>query len=164
MRPDGTDLVRLTDELGYDGGAFFSRDGSRIVWRASRPRTDEEVAAYRQLLADHAIRPMNLEIWVSRADGTDARQVTDNGQANFAPYFFPEGRRIIFASNMAEGGRAFDLWMVRDDGTELERVTFHPAFDSFPMFSPDGRLLVFASNRNAAVEGETNLFLAEWVE
>ena len=164
MSPDGTDLVRLTDELGYDGGAFFSRDGSRIVWRASRPRTDEEVAAYRQLLADHAIRPMNLEIWVSRADGTGARQVTDNGQANFAPYFFPEGRRIIFASNMAEGGRAFDLWMVRDDGTELERVTFHPAFDSFPMFSPDGRLLVFASNRNAAVEGETNLFLAEWVE
>jgi Tol biopolymer transport system component len=164
MRPDGTDVVRLTDELGYDGGAFFSRDGRRIVWRASRPRTEQEISAYRRLVAENAIRPMNLEIWVADADGANPRQVTDNGHANFAPYFFPEGRRIIFASNMAEGGRAFDLWMVRDDGKELERVTFHPAFDSFPMFSPDGRNLVFASNRNGAVEGETNLFLAEWVE
>jgi Tol biopolymer transport system component len=163
MNADGGDVIRITDEPGYDGGAFYSRDGKRIVWRASRPQTDEDLEAYRDLLATSSIRPMNLEVWVALADGTDARQVTSNGHANFAPYFFPDGRHIIFASNMAEGGRKFDLWMVRDDGTELERVTFHDEFDSFPMFSPDGKHLVFASNRNGQAPGETNLFLAEWV-
>ncbi len=165
MRPDGSDLRRLTHELGYDGGAFFSPDGTRIVWRASRPRSPEEEASYRALLAEHAIRPMNLEIFVANSDGTEPRQVTDNGQANFAPCFFPDGQRIIFASNMADpGGRNFDLWMVRDDGTELEQVTFDPSFDGFPVFSPDGRYLVFSSNRGARRPGETNLFLARWVD
>ncbi len=165
MKPDGTDVRRVTRELGYDGGGFFSRDGKRIVWRASRPRTEEEKAAYRELLRESAIRPMNLEIHVAEADGNGARQVTSNGAANFAPYFLPDGKRIIFASNLADpGGRGFDLWWVRDDGTGPERVTFDPAFDSFPMFSPDGRRLVFASNRGGKVRGETNLFLADWVE
>jgi Tol biopolymer transport system component len=164
MDADGGNVTRITDEPGYDGGAFFSRDGKRIVWRASRPKTEEELAIYRDLLATSSIRPMNLEIFVADADGSNPKQVTSNGHANFAPYFFPDGERIIFASNMAEGGRKFDLWMVRDDGTELERVTFHPEFDSFPMFSPDGKLLVFASNRNGKAPRETNLFLAEWVD
>ena len=165
MRPDGTDVRRITRDLGYDGGAFFSRDGQRIVWRASRHRTKEEKAAYLARLRENSIQPMNLEIFVANADGSGARQVTANGAANFAPYFFPDGRRIIFASNLADpGGRDFDLWMVNDDGTGLARITFHPDFDSFPQFSPDGRHLVFASNRNGKVKGETNLFLAEWLD
>lgn len=165
MKPDGTDLRRLTRELGYDGGAFYSPDGARIVWRASRPRTAEERAAYLEMLRESAVRPMNLEIYVARADGSDARQVTSNGAANFAPYFHPDGRRIVFASNLAGTGRSgFDLWLVRADGSGLERVTFHPAFDGFPVFSPDGRRLVFASNRGGAVHGETNLFVADWIE
>jgi Tol biopolymer transport system component len=165
MKPDGTDLRRLTREMGYDGGAFYSRDGKRIVWRASRPRTEQERADYLEMLRENAVRPMNLEIYVANADGSEPRQVTSNGAANFAPYFFPDGRRILFASNLAgPDRRSFDLWMVRDDGTGLERVTYHPAFDGFPMFSPDGRRLVFASNRGGSVPGETNLFLADWVE
>jgi len=165
MRPDGTDLRRITDQVGYDGGAFFSRDGRRIVWRASRPETEEDREAYLALLRENSIRPGRLEIFVADADGSNARPVTANGAANFAPYFFPDGRRIIFASNVADpGGRNFDLWIVNDDGTGLEQITFHPTFDSFPMFSPDGRYLVFASNRNGKVEGETNVFLAEWVD
>jgi Tol biopolymer transport system component len=165
MKPDGTDVVRITDDLGYDGGAFFSRDGSRIVWRASRPTNDEEQAEYRALLAEHTIRPMNLEIFVAAADGSGAVQVTDNGAANFAPYFFPDGKRIVFSSNAGDpGGRNFDLWMVNDDGTGLEQVTFNPTFDGFPMFSPDGRHLVFASNRHNAQPRETNIFVAEWVD
>ena len=165
MRSDGSGLTRITDELGYDGGAFYSRDGRRIVWRASRPRTAEEIEAYRELLRENSIRPMSLEIFVAEADGRNARRVTSNGAANFAPYFFPDGERIIFASNVGDpGGRNFDLWMVGADGSGLEQITFDPTFDGFPMFSPDGKSLVFASNRNGRERGETNLFLAEWVE
>ncbi len=165
MKPDGSDVQRITRERGYDGGAFYSRDGKRIVWRASRPTTGEEIVAYAELLLESQIRPMHLEIFVANADGTEARQVTSNGAANFGPYFFPDGRRIVFASNVASpGSRNFDLWMVNDDGTGVEQITFSDEFDGFPMFSPDGTKLVFASNRNAKVQGETNLFLAEWVE
>jgi len=165
MKPDGTGMRRITREAGYDGGAFFSRDGKRIVWRASRPRTDAEKADYADLLKTNAIKPMNLEIFVANADGSDPRQVTSNGAANFAPYFHPDGRRIVFVSNMADpGGRNFDIFMIRDDGTGLEQITFNDTFDGFPMFSPEGKRLIFASNRNAKVRGETNIFVADWVE
>jgi Tol biopolymer transport system component len=165
MRPDGSGLKRITKEIGYDGGAFFSHDGKRIVWRASRPKTKEELEAYRQLLRESAIKPMTLEIMVANADGSDARQVTHNGAANFGPYFAPGDRRIIYASNVADpAGRNFDLWMVNDDGGGAEQITFDPTFDGFPMFSPDGRKLLFASNRNGKERGETNIFLADWVE
>ncbi len=165
MAADGSDVRRLTHELGYDGGAFFSPDGKKIVWRASRPQTAEEQATYKELLADNTIRPGVLEVFVANADGSGERQLTHNGAANFCPFFLPDGERIIFASNMADPkGRNFDLWLMRADGSELEQVTFEPSFDGFPMFSPDGRHLVFASNRNAKARGETNIFVAEWVE
>ena len=165
MRLDGTGLTRLTDELGYDGGAFFSADGRRIVYRASRPATPAEVADYQGLLARRLVRPGKLELWVMNADGSDARQVTHIGAASFAPFFHPDGRRIIFSSNLADPrGRNFDLYLVNDDGTGLERVTTEETFDGFPMFSPDGTKLVFASNRNASRPGETNVFIADWVE
>ncbi len=165
MRPDGSHLKRITKELGYDGGAFFSRDGKRIVWRASRPKTEAEISAYRTLIAESQIRPMELELYVGDADGKNAKQITKNGAANFGPYFFPDGKRIIYASNVADpGGRNFDLWMINDDGTGAQQITFNESFDGFPMFSPDGKSLVFASNRNGKVKGETNLFMADWVE
>jgi len=165
MRPDGGDVRRVTTTLGYDGGGFYSRDGKRIVWRASRPETPEDQATYRALLAEHSIRPMALELFVADADGGNARQITRNGAANFGPYFFPDGKSVIYASNVGDAkGRNFDLWRVRDDGSGLEQITFNDTFDGFPMFSPDGKQLVFASNRNARERGETNVFLADWVE
>ncbi len=165
MRLDGSRLVRLTSTPGYDGGAFFSHDGRRIVYRASRPADDRELADYRELLAQKLVRPTTLEIWVMDADGRNARQVTHLGAASFAPYFLPDDRRIIFSSNVGDPtGRNFDLYLVNDDGSGLERVTYNDTFDGFPMFSPDGRQLVFASNRNGSRPGETNVFIADWVE
>ena len=165
MNLDGTDVRRLTDREGYDGGAFYSPDGSRIVWRAHYPETEEELADYRALLADGLIRPSTLEIWVADADGSNAHQVTDNGAANFGPFWHPSGDRIVFSSNMDDPtGRDFDLYMIDADGSNLERITHTPDFDGFPMFSPDGRYLVWGSNRNPAHEGNTNVFIAEWVE
>ncbi|HYY95564.1 MAG TPA: carboxypeptidase regulatory-like domain-containing protein [Pyrinomonadaceae bacterium] len=165
MDADGRNVKRLTNELGYDGGPFFSRDGRKIVYRANHPQTPAEAARYKQLLAQNLIEPNVLEIWVMDADGSHKRQVTHLGAASFAPYLFPDGRRIIFSSNYPDvRSRDFNLFAVNTDGTGLEQITFHPSFDGFPMFSPDGRELAFASNRNGRVRGETNVFIADWVE
>ena len=165
MNADGSNVRRLTNELGYDGGPFWSYDGKQIVYRAHHPKTDTAKADYISLLKQNLIRPTVLEIWVMNADGSNKRQVTSNGKANFGPYFFPDGKRIIFSSNMDDAkGRNFDLYMINTDGTGLERLTFNETFDGFPMFSPDGKKLVFASNRNAKASGETNVFIADWVE
>ncbi len=165
MDADGRHVRRLTNELGYDGGPFWSYDGKQIVYRAYHPQTEKEKSDYLRLLKQNLIRPTTLEIWVMNADGTDKRQVTHNGKANFGPYFFPDGRRVIFASNMDDPrGRNFDLYRINVDGTDLERITFNDTFDGFPMFSPDGKKLVFASNRNAKIQGETNVFIADWVD
>jgi Tol biopolymer transport system component len=164
MRPDGKDVKRLTHEPGYDGGAFFSRDGSKIVWRASHPDSGAALEEFQALLAKGLVRPRQLDIWWMKSDGSEKTRVTSNGAANFAPYFTPDGKRIIFASNLADPkGRDFDLYLVNLDGTGLERVTTCPSFDGFPMFRPDGKTLVFASNRNGSVPGETNIFSAEWL-
>jgi len=165
MDADGKNVRRLTNELGYDGGPFWSYDGKQIVYRAHHPQTDQQKTDYTDLLKQNLIRPTTLEIWVMNADGSNKRQVTSNGKANFGPYFFPDGKRIIFASNMDDPrGRNFDLYKINTDGTGLERITFNDTFDGFPMFSPDGKKLVFASNRAAKTPGETNVFIADWVE
>ena len=165
MDADGGNVRRLTNELGYDGGPFFSRDGKRIVYRAHHPKTPAEIERYKKLLAENVIEPNTFELWVMDADGGNKKQVTNLGVASFAPYFTPDGRRVIFSSNYPNRrSRNFDLYMVNLDGTGLERVTYNETFDGFPMFSPDGRKLVFASNRNAAKEGDTNVFIADWVE
>lgn len=166
MDADGKNVKRLTFTPGYDGGAFFNRDCTKLVWRASRPKPGKELEDYQALLAQGLVRPSKLELYVGNADGSDARQVTYLNAASFAPFWFPNRERIIFSSNVGDPkGREFDLWAVDADGTNLERVTYTKGFDGFPMFSPDGRWLAFSSNRMTD-EGktDTNLFLAQWVE
>ena len=167
MNPDGSDVRQLTDEPGYDGGPFFSPDGTKIVYRARHPESEEELADYQRLLADNLIRPGILDIYVMDADGSNRLRLTNNGAANFAPFFHPSGEKVIFASNLHEpirNSRNFDLFMVNLDGTGLEQVTFSDEFESFPMFSPDGRHLVFGSNRHGSHPNNTNIFIAEWIE
>ncbi len=165
MDRNGKNVKRLTNELGYDGGPFWSYDGKQIVYRAYHPQGEKEKADYIALLKQNLIRPTVLDIWVMNADGSNKRQVTQLNKASFAPYFFPDGKRIIFSSNVADPkGRDFDLYKINTDGTGLERITYNDTFDGFPMFSPDGKKLVFASNRNAKTRGDTDIFIADWVE
>ncbi len=167
MDTNGKNVKRLTTELGYDGGAFFSPDSKQIVYRAFHPKTEAEIARYKQRLSEDLIEPNNFEIWVMNADGTNKRQITKLGAASFAPFFTPDGKKIIFCTNYFATDprkRNFDLALINVDGTGLERVTFNESFDGFPMFSPDGKKLVFASNRNQAKDGETNVFIADWVD
>jgi Tol biopolymer transport system component len=166
MDADGSHVKQLTHELGYDGGPFWSYDGKKIVYRAEHPKTEEQIQDYKNLLARGLIRPGNLELWVMNADGSDKRQVTHNGAANFGPYWLPDGKRIIFASNVGDtkDPSGFDLYVINEDGTGMERVTYYPGFDAFPMFSSDGKRLVWSSNRNGRAPHETNVFIADWVE
>jgi TolB protein len=165
MRVDGTQLKRLTTTLGYDGGPFFSPDGKLIVYRAYHPATAADSAEYLELLARRLVRPTRMDLWIMNADGSDQRQVTHLPGASFAPSFFPDGRRIIFASNFsAPTSEHFDLYALSLDGTGLEPITTDHTFNAFPMFSPDGRELVWASNRHGRAPHETNIFIADWVE
>jgi TolB protein len=165
MDIDGTNVKQLTSTLGYDGGAAFSPDGKKIVWRASRPKTIEEVKKYRDLLAQNLVEPTNLEIFVADADGSNVQQVTNLGKANWAPYFHPGGKKILFCSNHKSAiGFPFNVFMVNLDGTGLEQITFDKQFDSFIMFSPDGKRVSFCSNRHNGRTRDTNVFVAEWVD
>jgi TolB protein len=166
MDADGSNVKQLTHELGYDGGPFWSYDGRKIVYRAEHPQTPEQIKDYKNLYARGLIRPGNLEIWVMNADGSGKHQITHNGAANFAPYWLPDGKRIVFASNVSntKDPAGFDLYVVNENGSGLERITYYPGFDAFPMFTSDGKRLVWASNRNGTVEHETNIFIADWAQ
>jgi Tol biopolymer transport system component len=165
MNTDGSDVRQVTRELGYDGGAFFSPDGKKLIFRASRPKSDEDIRVYKELLAQGQVMPTNMELYVCNVDGSDLRQLTNLGKANWAPYFHPKGNKIIFSSNhAAPRGYQFNLYMINIDGTGLKQITFDKVFDSFPMFSYDGKKLIFASNRNNGGTRDTNLFIADWVD
>lgn len=163
MNIDGSDVKQITFELGYDGGAFFSPDGTKIIFRSSRPKTEEDIAEYKSLLAEGLVQPTEMELYICNADGSDLKQLTNLGNANWSPFFLPDGKRIIFSSNFeAERGFPFNLYIIGIDGKGLERVTHSDTFDAFPVFSNDGKKLVFSSNRNNGGGRDTNLFIAEW--
>ena len=165
MKADGSDVKRLTERPGPDGGPFFSWDGKQIAFRGRMMSAGAELDEYKGLLKEGLWRPTSLELFVMNRDGSGLRQVTKLGSANFAPSWHPDGKRLIFASNHQDPkGRDFDIYMINVDGTGLERITYNDTFDGFPMFSPDGKKVVFASNRNAKTEGETNVFIADWVQ
>jgi Tol biopolymer transport system component len=166
MDINGKNVKRLTFEKGYDGGAFYSPDNKMIVYRGSHPTDPALIKRDKELLAEHLIVPTVFELWVMNADGSNKRQVTKLNSGSFAPFFTPDGKRIIFCTNYFATDpkkRNFDLAVINIDGTGLERITFNESFDGFPVFSPDGKKLVFASNRHDAKAGDTNVFIADWV-
>jgi Tol biopolymer transport system component len=163
MKSDGSGKRQLTRSEGYDGGAVYSRDGKKLVWRANYPKDAAAMTRYRELLADNLTAPMKMEIVVADADGRNARTVTDFGCASFAPTFTPDGKKILFSSNKhACDSRKFELYMMNLDGSDLEQVTDFGGFTSFPEFSPDGKTLVYCSDKDATERYEFNIFTATW--
>jgi len=156
---------RITTELGYDGGAWFSPDGKKLIWRASRPKTEAEVKEYKDLLAENLVAPTNMEVYIANADGTNIRQVSHFGQANWAPAYMPDNKTIIFASNHEyKRGFPFNMYTMNEQGGELTKISRDKGFDAFPMFSPNGKQIVFCSNRNNGGTRDTNIFIADWVK
>lgn len=165
MDIDGSNLKQLTDGLGYDGGAFFSHDSKKLVFRSSRPKTEEAITEYKDLLSKNLVAPTEMEIYTINIDGTNLKQVTHLGKANWAPYFHPSDKKIIFSSNHhSTKGYDFQLFMINEDGKNLRQITWESEFNAFPMFSPDGKKLVFSSNRQQSKPRETNVFIADWVD
>ena len=165
MNLDGSDVKQITNQLGYDGGAFFSPDGTKIVFRSSRPKTKEEIDEYKSLLSQGLVQPTEMELFICDADGSNLKQITDLGNANWSPFFHPSGKKILFSSNFeAERGFPFNLYMIDIDGRNLTRITHGETFDAFPVFSNDGKKLAFSSNRNNGDTRDTNLFIAEWID
>jgi TolB protein len=165
MNIDGSNPHQVTDELGYDGGAFFSPDSKKLVFRASRPKTSEEIKEYKEFLAMGLVAPTTMEIYTCNVDGSDKKQVTHLGKANWAPFYHPSGKKILFSSNHhSQKGYDFQLYMINEDRSGLERITTNSYFNAFPMFSPDGKKLIFSSNRRNWGTRDTNLFIADWVD
>ena len=162
---DGSNLLQVTDQLGYDGGAFFSNDGKKLIFRSSRPKTSESIDEYNKLLSEGLVKPTKMELYTCNVDGSDLKQITSLGGANWAPFFHPSDKKVIFSSNhKSKRGFPFNLFMVDINGDNLEQITFDTAFDAFPVFSNDGRKIVFSSNRNNNGTRSTNIFIADWVE
>ncbi len=139
---DGGNVRRLTDTPGYDGGPFFSADGSQICWRRFTPKGDQ------------------AEVWVMNTDGSDQRQITRLGAMSWAPYFHPSGEYLIFTTNL-QGFANFELYIVDARGeSEPVRVTHTEGFDGLPVFSPDGKKLAWTSGRGSG--GESQIWLAQW--
>ena len=162
---DGSEIRQVTNQLGYDGGAFFSHDGKKLVFRASRPKNKEEIEEYKALLSNGLVQPTKMEIYICNVDGSDLRQVTNLGDANWSPFFHPSNEKIIFCSNHESiMGFPFNLYMIDIDGNNLEQITYDEKFASFPVFSNDGKKITFSSNRNNGGTRNTNVFIANWKE
>jgi Tol biopolymer transport system component len=158
-------VTQITHELGYDGGAWFSPDGTKIVWRASRPKTAEEIADYKDLLSQSLVAPIQMEVFIANADGSNQKQITNLKQANWAPNFTPDGKHIIFCSNYEyPHGFPFNMYLINLDGSGLEKISHSKGFDAFPMFSYGGKKIMFSSNRNSGGGYDINLFMADWIE
>ncbi|QDT03179.1 Aminopeptidase S [Rubripirellula lacrimiformis] len=142
MNADGSNVRRLTDVAGYDGGPFFSPDGQRICWR----RFSED--------------GVTAEVYTMKIDGTDVQRLTEINAMSWAPYYHPSGEYLIFTTNK-HGFANFELYLVRSDGQgEPVRVTDTDGFDGLPVFLPDGKRLSWTSNRTKAKQSQ--IFLADW--
>jgi len=156
-------VQRITKELGYDGGAWFSQDGKKIIWRASRPKTEAAIKEYQELLAENLVAPTNMEVFTANVDGTNVQQITELGQANWAPNFMPDGNIIFCSNHQYKRGFPFNMYVVDASGKNMKKISADKTFDAFPMFSIDGKKIVFCSNRNNGGTRDTNIFIADWV-
>ncbi len=130
MRPDGSDLRRLTNNSGYDDFPVWSPDGRKIAF-----------------VSDREGKP---EINVMNADGSRLRRLTtDNGPVNAFPAWSPDGDKIAFSSDR-DGNR--EIYVMEADGANQINLTNDPGYDASPSWSPDGERILFNSRRDGNLE------------
>ena len=114
---------------------------------------------------------MPLDIYVADRDGSNKQRLTNNGATNWSPSWHPDGKHIVFSSNMDDWredynafGSNFEIYLINIKSKELIRLTNNKTFDSFPVFSKDGKKITFSSNRDAENPRNTNIFIADVVD
>ena len=113
------------------------------VTQGSRFFAEPQVSSDGQWLATYSLDNSN-NLYVVRTDGTEFRQITDDGFKNIAPRWSPDGSQIAFYSNRSG---PFQVWLIHPDGSSLRQVTYGTATETYyyPLWSPDGRHLVYSS-------------------
>ena len=148
-------ITRLTAFAGYDGGGFFSPDGKKIVWRADR-NADNLLQIF---VADVVFDSTGAVVGIG-----EPIAVTNDGAVNWAPYFSPNGKVIVYASSRV-GHDNYELLAVpvpADRAAPLgqpRRVTHAGGADLLPAISHDGKLLMWTSQRGAGRSSQ--LWLAQ---
>ena len=150
MRPDGSHAVQITNTPGYDGGPFFAPDGKRLVYRSDRHRNDLLQIFVGDLAFDAAGNITGLK---------SERQVTNDSNVNWGPYWHPDDRHIIYATSR-HGHTNYELYVMRDDGSHNIRITYTDGADILPVFSDDGKYLMWTSKR--APDHTTQIFIARF--
>jgi len=137
VRPDGSDLRRLTSLSGYDGSAVWSPDGSRLAFNSDRRGA--------------------FDLYTMTSDGRDQRQLTHHegsGGSAAYPRWSPDGSKIVFnASNPPGDPAGASIYTVPAGGGEATRVT--RGYDFQADWSPGGSWIVFLGKRR----GHTQLFV-----
>ena len=142
MKADGSEVTRLTETPGYDGGPFFSPDGKSICYR------------------HFAENGATAEIMTMELDNKKTTPLTHLNAMSWAPFYHPSGKYLIFTTNL-HGFNNFELYLVDTQGKKAPiRVTETEGFDGLPVFSPNGDQLVWTSNRTTGQKSQ--LFMANW--
>jgi TolB protein len=150
MKSDRTRPVQITTARGYDGGPFFSPDGKRLVYRSDRK-------------GDDLLQIFTCDL-VFDAEGNitgaaNERQLTDDGDVNWGPYWHPDGKHIVYATSR-HGHTNYEIYLIDDNGGNPTRVTYHEGADVLPVFSPDGKWLMWTSKRSA--DGSAQVFIGRF--
>lgn len=142
MNSDGSDVFQVTHTTNcYNGGPFFSPDGSQIIYRA-----DQE-------------KPDYLQIFICNADGSGEKQMTLNNAVNWAPYWHPSGSFFCFTTSL-HGHRHYEIYLMDISGSS-KRLTHNDTFDGLGVFSPDGKKIMWTSKRG--IDGTSQLFIADFL-
>lgn len=143
MDANGSNPRQLTHTTGiYNGGPFFSPDGSKVIYRADKQRKDF------------------LQIYMLDLVTGEEIQLTDNGAVNWAPYWHPDGDKIAFTTSL-NGHSRYEVYLLHLDTKAIERVTDNPGFDGLPVFSHDGKKLMWTSKRSA--DKTCQIFIADFI-
>jgi Tol biopolymer transport system component len=145
-RLDGSDPVRLTSAVGYDAECSYSPDGSWIVFCSNRDAYPIDKLSAKDRERAGVDLSYFAEIYVMRADGSEAHRLTNEPGYDGGPFFTPDGARIVWR-RFSEDGAVADVYTMLLDGTDVRRVTDFGAMSWAPFFHPSGEYAIFTTNK-----------------